>query len=415
MALAFSFDQIKLNANENVNNSVLNRPLARIYSMLEQMSVAYDFPDSPYTETTYLADIYSEADQKHYKEWHTVDKLTDLVPIPALTELSDTSKILPVTGQTIRWNQSLKKWEYTTLITKINQLEKASKISDNPVDNAVIKWSQSLNSWTADTLQPMIGVGYIYHMVCTRPTVVTLPTSIDALSGGEQVVITKLRPKDAAYGSLIPVLVTNGAGDDNSEAPTIIGRSSILTNNENEDWASIHLRAILTDTGEYMWVPVCATGTWYPSSLIDLTTDYTGGTAVDHPPQLTENQLKLQPYNIDLSIDVDGNDVSQEFNVVFARASESSQWQQTSGTDAGVYYNSTTKIVSVAHSVLDGNKLVRAQVYYHSGNKLVQITPNEVYFETSNSNKYGTVNIDLHEWFELATGLSLKFSILISV
>ena len=414
MALAFSFDQIKLNANENVNNSVLNRPLARIYSMLEQLSIAYDLPASPYTETTYLADIYSEPDQKHYKEWHTIGTLSDLVPMPALTELSDTSKILPVTGQTVRWNQSVKKWEYTTLISKFNQLEKASKISDNPVDNAVIKWNQALNSWTAETIQPMIGVGYIYHMVCNRPTVVTLPTVPEALSGGEQIVITKLRPADSTTETRTPVLIVSKTNDDSS-APTIIGKNSILTNNENEDWASIHLRVVLTETGEYMWVPVCATGTWYPSDLADLTSEYTAGAAIDHPPQLTENQLKLQPYNIDLSINVDGNDISQVFNAKFARASESSKWQQTDGTGAGVYYNSTTKIISVAHSVLDGNKLVRAQVYYHSGNKLVQITPNEIYFELSNANPYSTVNIDVHEWLELATGLNLQFTILISI
>lgn len=410
MALSFSFDQVKIAKNENVNNSVLNRALARIYSMLQEMSISVAFPNSDATEITYLADIYSEVDGRHYREWHPISKIAANLPKPKLTELSDVSKIIPTNGYTVVWNSTNQRWEFKKLPTKINDLNKFSLVDENPVDNSVMTWNSTLNSWVAQTVSKYIGVGYIYHQVCSRPTVVRLPTSSTALSGGEQIVITKLRPVDAESTQRIPVLVTV---PDNSA--TIVGRQSIIANNENEDFSSIHLRATLGPDGNYMWVPVCSTGTWRFTDKTDLTAVDSGNTAIDRPPALTENQIKLQPYNIDIEFNIDGEDVSRSFDVVLSRITSSSAWTLVSPTSDYVYYSPVTNIVTINHNILNGTRLVRGTVFYESESKLSQITPNEVYFEKGLSSQYGSMNFDLHEWLDNATENTIKFKILISI
>lgn len=212
MALTFSFDQIKLAKNENVNNSVLNRPLARLYTMLEEISVLQEIPESNATETVYLADVWNESNKKelqHTREWHTINQIADAIPKPALTDLTDVSRALPLTGQTITWNQNSGKWEFRKLPVKITDIQKFELVDDNPVNNSVMTWNSQMNSWIAQTVTKYIGVGYIYHQVCTRPTVIKLPTSTTALSGGEQIVITKIKPVDAGGESRYPVLITS--------------------------------------------------------------------------------------------------------------------------------------------------------------------------------------------------------------
>lgn len=410
MALQYTFDQIRLEKNENVNNAVLNRPLARIYTMLQELSLTINLPNSDNTEITYLADIYVEKDGRHYREWHTIGKIAEILPKPALTDLTDVSKALPITGQTIVWNQANNKWEFKKLPTKINDLQNFSLVDDNPVDKSVITWNSSLNSWVAQTVTKYIGVGYIYHQICSRPTVVKLPSSTAALSGGEQVVITKLKPEDASTDELFPILVTT-----QDDSATIVGRRSILSNNEMEDFASIHLRAVMGPDGKYMWVPVAATGTWKPTNLSDLTYEHTANAPIDRPPALTENQIKLQPYNIDIAFNVDGEDISRTFEIVLERVTSSSDWTLVYPTSDYVYYSPTTKIISINHNILDGNRLVRTTVYYENENRLSEIRPNEVYFEMGQSSKYATVNIDVHEWLDLATENKIAFKALISI
>lgn len=410
MALAFTIDQVKLAKNENLNNSVLNRALARLYSMLQDLSVSVALPNSDATEITYLADVYSEVDGRHYREWHTINKVFENLPKPALTELSDVSKVLPTNGQTVVWNPSNKKWEFKKLPVKINDLEKFSLVDENPVDNSVITWNSQMNSWVAQTVTKYIGVGYIYHQVCSRPTVVKLPSTQGALTGGEQIVITKLRPVDAQDSDRIPILIVC-PGEDIS----IIGYRSILTNNDTEDFASIHLRVVMGPDGKFMWVPVCATGTWRPSNKNDLTIEDSGGTAIDKPPALTENQIKLQPYNMDIEFNIDGNDISKSFDVVLERASSETNWAIVSPSSDYVYYSPVTGLITINHNILDGQRLVRSTVYFENGSKLSQITPNEVYFDIGLSSLYGSMNFDLHDWFNNATTNRLVFKILISI
>lgn len=413
MALAFSFDQIKLSKNENVNNSVLNRPLARLYSMIQDLSISIGVPNSTYNETTYLADVYSETGidgNQHYREWHTINKIFDTLPKPALTQLADVSQAIPITGQTINWNQGSKKWEFKKLPVKINDLQKFDLVDENPIDNSVMTWNAGLNSWVAQTVTKYIGVGYIYHQICSRPTVVKLPNSTAALSGGEQIVITKVKPENASVEERYPVLITTP--DDSS---TIMGRRSLLTNNEAEDWASIHLRAIIAPDGKYMWVPVAGNGTWKPTEKDDLTNADSNGAAIDRPPTLTENQIKLQPYNIDIAFNVDGEDISKSFDVVLSRATADADWKIDIGSSDYVYYSPNSNIITINHNIMDGLRLVRTTVYYYDNSKLCQITPNEVYFDISQSSQYATVNIDLHEWLDMAQTNDLKFKVLISI
>lgn len=410
MALAFSFDQIKLSKNENINNSVLNRPLARIYAMLQDLSDNASIPISNYSETTYLADVYDQNTQSRSLEWHTLSRIYDNIQKPNLTDLSDVSKTIPVTGQTVCWNQAQGKWEFIKVPVKITDLQKFNLVDDNPVDNSVLTWNAGLNSWVAQTVTKYIGVGYIYHQICSRPTVVKLPVSSAALSGGEQIVITKLKPENAGIEEKYPVLIM--VPDDSA---TIIGRRSILTNNEDEDWASIHLRAVLGPDGKFMWVPVCATGTWRPSNKIDLDNVDSGNMPIDRPPALTENQIKLQPYNIDIAFNIDGEDISKEFDIVLTRPTHNSDWQLDTGSSDFVYYSPVSGIITINHNILNGMRLVRTTAYYYNYDKICQITPNEVYFDAGQSSKYGAVNIDLHEWLDLATEDTIKFKILVSI
>lgn len=410
MALAFSFDQIKLAKNENVNNSVLNRPLARIYAMLLDLSNSMGLPPSNFEETTYLADVYDQNTNSWSKEWHTISKIYEAIQKPNLTELPDVSKVIPVTGQTVVWNQASNKWEFKKLPVKINDLNKFNLVDDNPVDNSVLTWNAGLNSWVAQTVTKYIGVGYIYHQICSRPTVIKLPVSTEALSGGEQIVITKLKPENASNEEKYPVLITVP-----DTSATIIGRQSILTNNEDEDWASIHLRAVLGPDGKFMWVPVCSTGTWRPTNKIDLDNVDSANMPIDRPPALTENQIKLQPYNIDIAFNIDGDDVSKEFEIVLTRPTDNSDWQLDFGTSDYVYYSPVSGIITINHNILNGMRLVRATTYYYNYDKICQITPNEVYFDAGQSSKYGAINIDLHEWLDLATDNTIKFKVLISI
>ena len=410
MALAFSFDQIKLSKNENFNNSVLNRPLARIYTMLQDLSESIALPSSNYAETTYLADIYDQNSNKHFREWHTISKIYDIIQKPNLTDLPDVSKTLPITGQTIVWNQASGKFEFAKIPVKITDLNKFNLVDDNPVDNSVLTWNAALNSWVAQTVTKYIGVGYIYHQICSRPTVIKLPVSGAALSGGEQIVITKLKPENAAIEERYPVLITVP-----DESATIIGRRSIMTNNEDEDWASIHLRAVLGPDGKFMWVPVSQTGTWRPTNKIDLDNTDSANMPIDRPPALTENQIKLQPYNIDIAFNIDGEDISKEFEIVLTRPTNNSDWQLDNGTSDYVYYSPVSGIITINHNILNGMRLVRTTSYFYNNDKICQITPNEVYFDAGQSSKYGAVNIDLHEWLDLATENTIKFKILVSI
>lgn len=408
--LAFSFDQIKLSKNENVNNSVLNRPLARLYTMIRDLSLEKNIPISDHQEITFLSDIYNE-DGSHTVQWQTAGTLTDILEKPRLQQLSNVSQSLPITGQTINWNEGSKKWEFKKLPDKINDLNNFELVDENPVDKSVMTWNTQLNSWVAQTVTKYIGVGYIYHQICSRPTVVTLPTSKTALSGGEQIVITKLKPNNADANSRYPILIT--VGDDSA---TIIGRRSIWTNSENEDWASIHLRSVVAPDGKYMWVPVAGNGTWKPTEKIDLTNEDSGNRPIDRPPALTENQIKLQPYNIDIGFKIENNDISKSYDVTFIRSSGAGDWKlDSTKTSDFVYYSIDSGILTVNHNILDGLRLVKTIVYVVNGNKLCQITPNEVYFDIAQASQYAAVNIDLHEWLDNINSNEIKFKVLISI
>lgn len=417
MALTWNFEQIKLHANENVTNSVINRALQRLYISINELAqTQLDLPNSDANEITYLSDVYNETDNTHTRRWKTLSDIAAELPKPKVVELSDVQKIQPVNGQTIAWQQSNTRWEFKKLPTKINDLYNFSQVVDNPVDQSVLTWSDSMGSFVAQTVPKYIGVGYIYHQICTKPTIVRLPTASAALTGGEQVVITKFYTPTSDNAALPVLVITEDFDENNPEKLSIIGHRGILTHNTRESFASIHLRAVQTSLGNFVWIPVSATGTWKPTNMSTLDTSYTKGQPVYEPAQLTENQVKIQPYNMDVEFNLDGSVASKEFDIKFERADSFSEWSwdQTESSD-GLYFSGSTKILSVNHNLFEGTKIVKTNVFFEKNGRLSQITPNEIYFNTNETTKYGVVNIDINEWLNNTTENVVRMKILVSV
>lgn len=403
----FTFDQIQLAKNENLTNSVINRALHRLYAIINDIiNSGLYIPSTNALEITYLADIPNVETGQHERRWVSSTELFNNMQKPKLTELNDVTNVLPGNGQTPTWNQATNNFTFQKLPKKITDLKKFEEVVDLPLDGMVMTWNDQLNSWVAQTVPKYIGVGYIYHKICSRPTVIQLPVSNAALSGGEQVVITKILPPDLPAGQRVPILIVAPEGSNT----TIVGHRSLLCNTHTEDWASIHLRAVLNTDGQYIWVPVGGTGTWKPSDLTDLTADYTS-LAIDRPPALTENQIKIQPYNINIEFSSGINDITGLFKAKLTRTTPADDWVlDTAQSTAGVYYSADSGYFTITHSVMLGVRPVRTTVFLHSNNKVAQITPNEVYFE---ANSYSSIFVNLDEYMldNTLTEIEFDFSI----
>ena len=410
----FTFEQIKLNANENLTNSVLNRALMRLWKNIEDLksSSSIAIPEATANETTFLVDTYDSTNQTHIKQWKTFTKFSDFVPYPKLTELTDISTSIPLNGQTIVWNKSsgtTGMWQFKALPAKIQDFNDFKNVDDNPLEGAVLTYTTD-KKWVAQTMTQFIGVGYIYHQVVNSPSVIKLPTSSTALAGSEQVVITKIIPDNAGDNDKFPILITTG----NSNIK-IINKNSITTNNDDEDFASIHLRACQGPDGNYIWIPVCATGTWYPSDNTDISTSEYNSTQNKNTYILTENQIKLQPYNIDINFALDGSDISKNYDIILEKNSEGI-WKLSTSSSTGVNYQGNG-LFSINHNILDGVKAVKTTVYYSDSinGKLIQVIPDEVYFPLA-TESFATLFVNLNSWLDLDDTLnSLTFKIVVSI
>lgn len=398
MAAGFTFEQIKLAENENLSNSVLNRALLRLWKNVEEVkSQSVLFPESSGSETTILANIYNDSDQIYTRQWYSISAFAKLIAKPKLVELTDVSTASPSSGQTLCFNATggtSGVWQFKNLPSKITDLQNFKNVADTPNENDVLTYTAS-KGWVAQTVTKYIGVGYIYHQVCSGPTEITLPSTAGALSGGEQVVISKVLPNNRGEIDKFPILIKVGSGI----TSTIIGKQSIYTCNDNEEFSSIHLRACLGPDGNYMWVPVCATGSWIPSTITNVNSLITAGQSISRYT-LTENQIKLQPYNIDISFSMNGADISKNYNIELKKGTDKIWAIDTANTTSGVNMENNSGLFSIQHNIMEGSKLVKTNVYYKDaeGNKLIQIVPDEIYFNATD-NSYSRVFIDLESWF----------------
>jgi hypothetical protein len=160
---------------------------------------------------------------------------------------------------------------------------------------------------------------------------------MESLNGGEQIEITKIIPSGAPSNYRYPVLIYTGSASNGKF--TILNNSytGIISNNNNEEFSSIHLRVCQTidangiPTGGYTWVPVSISGTWLPTSKktliegdINSGADYSIGQSINNVGKLISNELRIQPYNLSVNINNQG-EISKIFNLAIDINSEPNQ------------------------------------------------------------------------------------------
>lgn len=406
----FTFEQIKLNANENVTNAVINRALIRLWKNIDNVKNAkgVTIPEASANEPTILVDYVDETTNAHVKAWQPLSTLHDFGGIanPKLINLLDMPGNPPVSGQTIVYGLN-NTWEYKPFPTSISQFPGFGMLSSNPPEDSILVYKNE-SGWTPQVQSEFIGIGYIQHVVCKENSVVILPTDMSSLSGGEQVVITKLNKP----GENIQVAVTT---DNNSSTSANIAAAyyGLATDNISEVFSSIHLRACEYSDGNVMkftWVPVAATGSWRPYTPEEKS-KYEKGLR----RQLESNELKLQPYNLDINFSLNGADVTKKFTVVLEKESNTGKWTIDSPeTSTGVGFTINNDIV-ISHNILNGTTPITTTVYYYNGEKISQIIPDDIWM---NVGEYGTTYVNISSWLpeaDISSITKLKFEIVTSI
>jgi hypothetical protein len=235
-----------------------------------------------------------------------------------------------------------------------------------------------------------------------------LPSDLNSLSGGEQIVITKLNYNKADC----KVFVKTSEEDSTGIAGNYKG---IYSDNPNDSFSSIHLRAVPLPTvsGEiqkYTWIPVAATGNWRPYFSTDTTVKEVGNKIL-----VDSTALKLQPYNLDINFSLNGTDITKRFTVeVQASLTDNHQWSIKSPiTSEGVGFTDNNIILN--HNILNGVNPTNTTVYYVKDNKLIQVIPDEIFTEMG---KFGITYVNITSWIEdaIASNIDLlKFEIVVSI
>lgn len=423
----FTFDQIKLSQNENVTASVLNRALIRLYQNIDSIITTSDV-SFPTTGGRYYLNVSNTTTGGSVLTWAALDdyfkekKFDHLVNVAAdITATIDTL----TNDQVLVWDNN-KQWvnkPYIKDIEDLNDGKLFANINKNKNIGDVITWAGDNTGWLAQSPTELLGVGYIQHEVCRKPTIVNLPPIVETLEDGTQtnntggqVVITKLIDNSIATVNNLkfPVLVVASKSD------KIINAQSIITNNSREDFASIHLRAVHTDAGD-VWIPVCATGSWRPAGdkTTILTSEYSSEISNFEPAvrNLTSQQIKLQPYNIDLSIKIGDESIAKEYEITLKK--ESGIWDisvinpQPQISESIDYSNG---LIHIQTGKIYGMSVLKTSVFLVSGTKYSQINPDEIYFEVDNNNlDQCNAFIDINSWVATTELESLTFKVILSI
>lgn len=421
MATKFTFEQIKINQNENLNNPVINRALKRLFENQLASQSSETLPSTTGLSATSLLVGNKDA----APEWKSFTEVAQYFPTFELYRLSDVSPSVQselldsgANGKTIVWNFNNENgyWGLGNIPKSLNDLTDVSIVSPQDYQNLTYR----NNTWTNATTEQFIGVGYIKHIICQEPTIIVLPTDLGNLSGNEQIEITKIIPQSYYESNLndkYPILIVSDP--DGTSGNTIIGQRSILTNNDSEPFASIHLRAVENKDangnrlGTFTWIPVSMCGTWKPSDASELIIGYdvSETQTINTPAQLTSNELKIQPYNLDINLIAGaGGAVSKTFEVKMAKVG--SIWTNA-GSDAGVNISHIVDdvVIEINHQLMAINVLVKADAYYIANGRATKIMPDDIYFNSETD--YNTICLNVNSWTDLAD--TLNFKVIVSV
>lgn len=416
----YTFEQIKIAQNEDLNNPVINRALRRLF----ENTSSYGSNNLPSSDGVVSPSLLYLSSDGNLPSWQSTTSIANLIPTRPLTAASDTPNNTPqVSGMGLMWDTSTGgsygSWVYTKLKNKLSDL-------DDVAINGTPQQYQSLtyynNKWTNTTQETYLGVGYVKHIVCTQPSIIILPDDMESLNGGEQIEITKIIPSGAPSNYRYPVLIYTGSASNGKF--TILNNSytGIISNNNNEEFSSIHLRVCQTidangiPTGGYTWVPVSISGTWLPTSKktliegdINSGADYAIGQYLNNVGKLTSNELRIQPYNLSVNITNQG-EISKVFDLVVDINSEPSvsvpkySMLSSESSNTITLYPDNKNItddednfyISIKHEV-STNRIVKATVY------ILEKNENDIFGFKEKYTRLPDSNYDV--WFN-STGFS---------
>lgn len=403
----YTFEQIKIAQNEDLNNPVINRALRRLFEN-SSSSEKGNLPDS--SSVTSASVVFINSTNIDESTWLPVSSLSSLLPPSNIYQAADAPGYMPTSnGVGLVWNTAANssggQWQYKKLKQKLSELDDVSIV--NPKQYESLTYFQ--NKWTNTTQETYLGVGYIKHIVCTQPTIIELPSDIEDLNGNEQIEITKVipnqSPSEGGSTNKYPILIIT---KQNTKS-FIINPSwtSIINNNDEEEFSSIHLRAMReTDengnyTGNYIWIPVSMTGTWKPSTKTNLiggtgsSADYSANQTVNKLEGLTSNELRIQPYNLNVKLDLNNTSIYKVFEIPMKY--EDGLWVADGEITQGARINTAngTQNISLIHGLIN-NVPVKATVYYKTPEdsklKLAVDSNYEVWY--NNASDFSTIYID---------------------
>lgn len=407
----YTFEQIKIAQNEDLNNPVINRALRRLFENSSSTEKG-NLPDS--SSVTSASVVFINSTNIDESTWLPVSSLASLLPPSNIYQAADAPGYMPTSnGVGLVWNTAANssggQWQYKKLKQKLSELDDVSIV--NPRQYESLTYFQ--NKWTNTTQETYLGVGYIKHIVCTQPTIIELPSDIEELNGNEQIEITKVIPDRASddvtsQDNKYPILIIT---KQNTKSFIIKqGWTSVINNNDEEEFSSIHLRAMReTDengnyTGNYIWIPVSMTGTWKPGTKTNLVTgtgssaDYASNQTVNKLEDLTSNELRIQPYNLNVKLDLNNTSIYKVFEIPMNYDSERGLWVNNGEITQGARINSIEgegQNISLVPGLIN-NIPVKITVYYNlpgdSKLTLAKDTQYEVWY--NNANDFSTIYID---------------------
>lgn len=407
----YTFEQIKIAQNEDLNNPVINRALRRLFENSSSTEKG-NLPDS--SSVTSASVVFINSTNIDESTWLPVSSLASLLPPSNIYQAADAPGYMPTSnGVGLVWNTAANssggQWQYKKLKQKLSELDDVSIV--NPRQYESLTYFQ--NKWTNTTQETYLGVGYIKHIVCTQPTIIELPSDIEELNGNEQIEITKVIPdrdpnNETSQDNKYPILIIT---KQNTKSFIIKqGWTSVINNNDEEEFSSIHLRAMReTDengnyTGNYIWIPVSMTGTWKPGTKTNLVTgtgssaDYASNQTVNKLEDLTSNELRIQPYNLNVKLDLNNTSIYKVFEIPMNYDSERGLWVNNGEITQGARINSIEgegQNISLVPGLIN-NIPVKITVYYNlpgdSKLTLAKDTQYEVWY--NNANDFSTIYID---------------------
>lgn len=409
----YTFEQIKIAQNENLNNPVINRALRRLFENTNSGSSM----QLPGTNDVSSPSILYVASNGSDTKWMSVANLSDIVPYNPIISSPDilSSGQPPSTnGMTLSWNISTNNnyggyWTYEKLKRSLADLDDVSITSPQQYQSL----TYYNNKWTNTTQETYLGVGYVKHIVCAEPTVIILPSDMEALNGGEQIEITRIKPNGANANWRFPVLICTS-----NTKFTILNNTNqcIISDNNNEEFSSIHLRVCKSpvDTNGFIWVPVSVSGTWRPTRKKSLSAgsvsagaDYDFAQTLNNVGQLTSNELRIQPYNLSVNINQSGiitkvfdltlwsENISSDVNTIISNR-EYTQYGEANTNI--VISNDTDKPegphLSIVHGV-GNNRIVQATLYAWDNNKSKwELIPDNSMHIWFNWDQFNTIYMD---------------------